>query len=114
MLYFIFNFISDPPANLSVILSSPYVRLGEQVTLTCHIEEMGYPTVTLYMWLKISKYGGSQSLGTNFATLHIAKVTIADEGEYVCKGKNEISEVQSTKTKLTIIGKLIFVSKYCS
>ncbi len=97
-----------------MILSSSYVRLGEQVTLTCHIEDLGYPTVTSYVWLKISKDGGSQSLGTNIATHHIAKATIADEGEYVCKVKNEISEVRSTKTKLTIFGKLMFVSKYYS
>ena len=109
-MYSILTISSDPPTQPYVIQSDRPIKLGDDATLTCNVDDLGYPTANEYVWLYSSNKGkGTIIPGETSKNLVIRHITEHDLGYYSCKVKNEIAEQLSNVSRLNILGELKYV-----
>nr|XP_004611047.1 unnamed protein product [Sorex araneus] len=94
------------PKGVSALLqpSEQNIRLGEQVTLTCHVNS-SYPEVRSVQWLK-----DGQLLQVEGQVLQLPRVAWSDSGLYACRAENSVGSSESAPVDLHIFTAEVQVS----
>jgi len=80
----IFLDVQYPPDVAEVVLEDEPVK-GEEVQLSCFLEDPGNPLATEFLWKK-----NGEELEETSSNLTVASLVVADNGNYSCAGRNPI------------------------